>query len=279
MSIEAINWAFNLAVPSSAKFVATVLGNYADSKGICWPSFVTISQKTSLSRRSVIQQINYLEKFGFITRIRKSDTGVNVYQLHFNVVNTAAILDKNNTNTSELYSPPSEPRSLVNGNEVVNVIHQGSERTSLPSEPNSPPLVNVVHPEYKYINHQEPSLNLKEGKSKKRRFCLSEDFSVTEKHRDYANKHLCPSPDNEVEKFKNYWIGKGESKADWDRAFYNWLLNAKEFNKQKTTGVSNVSTQRQGKSKIDMLYKVCSGAFDGTKYERKQELKIINPEN
>ena len=64
---------------------------------------------------------------------------------------------------------------------------------------------------------------------KTRRCSLPSDFKVTEAIRGWAQEHGLPSPDNEVEKFKDYHQGKGSVQADWQATFRTWLRNAKVF--------------------------------------------------
>lgn len=131
MSIEAINWALDLNLQPSQKLVVIVLANYADANGLCWPSFETLSRKTCLTRRSVIQQIAKLEEIGALQKVQKRFRQQNVYRL--------------NLLTSEFNSPVEE----VGKKRLVNDVHHTSE-------PHSLELVNDVHPNH-YITIREPS--------------------------------------------------------------------------------------------------------------------------
>lgn len=88
MSIEAINWVFKQddLHNSGAKFVLTVLANYADETGRCYPSQATLAAKTSMTDRSVRNHLEWLEEHGYITamnRQKHNDFTNNLYHLEF----------------------------------------------------------------------------------------------------------------------------------------------------------------------------------------------------
>ena len=68
MSIQALNWALSQdqITNASARFVLLVLCNYADENGRCYPSRQTIARKTSMSVRSVQNQLNWLSDNGYL---------------------------------------------------------------------------------------------------------------------------------------------------------------------------------------------------------------------
>jgi DNA-binding Lrp family transcriptional regulator len=198
MSIEALNWAFDLELTTPQKMVTIMLANYANEDAKAWPSLETLAKKTRLSRRSVIQQIAKLEEIGVVKKVGNTQMGVNIYQLN---IHTKFI-----ENTSEPDSPPSERRAPL----LVNDVH-------LPSERRSP------NPSY---NHH---INLV---SKKNLKCtLPENFTVTDSHRNFAKANGLPNPDKELEHFKDHHLTNGSKFIDWNAAFRNWLRRSQQFNK------------------------------------------------
>lgn len=74
---------------------------------------------------------------------------------------------------------------------------------------------------------------------------IPEDFAVTEAHRKWAKEQGLPSPDSEVDHFRDYWLakaGKNAVKLDWDLTFKNWLRNAAQFNSK--SGAPSRSPER-----------------------------------
>jgi hypothetical protein len=66
------------------------------------------------------------------------------------------------------------------------------------------------------------------GLVKKEKFKCPDNFCVTEKHLELAKKNDWPSPDDEIEAFRDYHIAHGNKFADWDRAFYTWMRNSRD---------------------------------------------------
>lgn len=226
VSIEAINWALNLNLPPSPKLVTIVLANYTNENGQCWPSFETIAKKTSLSRRSVISQIAYLEKNGILKKIKRHDSASNIYELNLNT--SENISPVTHQKGSENISPPSEissPEVVKPFHHLVNDVHQGSE-------PVSPPLVNVLHPNHQ-LNHQR-NIYRNIEREKKRGCTLPEDFTLTEKHRALAKKYNILDVDEQFEHFRDYHLSRGTVFKSWDAGFRTWLHRAASFTpKQK----------------------------------------------
>lgn len=88
----------------------------------------------------------------------------------------------------------------------------------------------------KYVTEKEPEPK-KLVRRKKEKRGIPDDFVVTERHRLWAIEHKAATPEDEIERFKDYWRAKGEKMADWDAAFRNWLRRAKDWRRgsEKTT--------------------------------------------
>ena len=72
MSIEMLNWAFQLPLDSPAdKAVLIALANHADPTGDCWPSVARVCLYTSLSERAVRIALRRLEEQGLVTTTHK----------------------------------------------------------------------------------------------------------------------------------------------------------------------------------------------------------------
>lgn len=72
MSVQAITWALNVEVKSSAhKAVLIVIANYADADGFCWPSQKTVAKQAACSERTVRNVLSDLEDAGIIARTER----------------------------------------------------------------------------------------------------------------------------------------------------------------------------------------------------------------
>ena len=77
MSIEAMNAALQVKTGSpSRKLILLVLANMANQDGECWPSVQYISDRTELSRSTVLRHLKTLEEQKIVqVQRRKSKTG------------------------------------------------------------------------------------------------------------------------------------------------------------------------------------------------------------
>lgn len=60
---------------------------------------------------------------------------------------------------------------------------------------------------------------------------IPDDFSVSEKIRDWAKREGTPDPDSQIEAFRDFYKANGKLMKDWEAAFRGWLRKAKEFSK------------------------------------------------
>jgi hypothetical protein len=75
MSIDALNWAFNINLPSSGqKLVLLTLANYADDAGHAYPSQKALALKTCLSVRAIYDNLVRLEELGVISKMPRART-------------------------------------------------------------------------------------------------------------------------------------------------------------------------------------------------------------
>lgn len=64
---------------------------------------------------------------------------------------------------------------------------------------------------------------------------LPHDWKIPENASELAAHNGWPLPSSEFEAFRDYHLARGSVFKDWDRAFYSWLRNAKQF---KRNGVA-----------------------------------------
>lgn len=131
MSIRQMNSAWDAECRShTAKLVLVALADNANDSGVCWPSITSIAKKCGLSRQSVLDQIEHLEADKMISVSRGEKGKSNRYSMTIPVNS----IDQSTPLTSQPDRPP-----------LVNVVDR-SQSTPLTE------AVNVVDP-----NHQEPS--------------------------------------------------------------------------------------------------------------------------
>lgn len=84
MSIKLMAKAWEMPLSQSEKLVLLALCDHANDDGVCYPSQEYLAQKCSMSRRSLIDQINKLKSYGILVAERRQKNGgrlANVYTI------------------------------------------------------------------------------------------------------------------------------------------------------------------------------------------------------
>ena len=71
MSVKLMAGALDLKIPSGQKFVLTVLCNFANDDGLCYPGQDTLMDKCSMGRTTVGNHLKWLEERGYLRRNRR----------------------------------------------------------------------------------------------------------------------------------------------------------------------------------------------------------------
>jgi len=79
---------------------------------------------------------------------------------------------------------------------------------------------------------------------KKRAHSLPEDFLPNPTHYDIA-RQVGVIVDMEFPKFRDFFLGNGALKVDWDRTFNNWLRNAPQYGGNRGRNNANSGTTQQ----------------------------------
>ncbi len=71
MSFQAMAWAIKQTAPTKPKFVLLVLANYADDRGVAWPSLAVLTRDTGIRRSTLIECLKKLVDLGLIEKVRR----------------------------------------------------------------------------------------------------------------------------------------------------------------------------------------------------------------
>jgi hypothetical protein len=157
MSVKAMTWAFEQAIPPTLKVVLLALADHADENNVCWPSIARLAVKSSMSERTVQRNIQDLEFQGYIEKKSTfSDVGRQMSNHYVLLLGEGVRLS---------------PRGDTEGGEGDTIVRG---RVT----PVSPPRVSTVSP---LMNpHIEPSLEPRESAlSKCERILRDEDFKLS----------------------------------------------------------------------------------------------------
>jgi hypothetical protein len=76
LSIKLMQLVWDADLPQSRKFLLLSLADQANDAGECWPSFDTLSQRCSMSRRTVFDSLADLEQEGWLERVPRPNQKV-----------------------------------------------------------------------------------------------------------------------------------------------------------------------------------------------------------
>ena len=79
-------------------------------------------------------------------------------------------------------------------------------------------------------NPTQPDQTKPKGGSRKRAHQLPDDWSPSDELlAEQQTKHPNVNLERELEKFRNHWRSKGETRKDWSATWRNWVIKAEEF--------------------------------------------------
>lgn len=64
-------WAIKQVAPTKPKFVLLVLANYADDRGVAWPSLPVLTRDTGIKRSTLIGCLKTLVELGLIDKAKR----------------------------------------------------------------------------------------------------------------------------------------------------------------------------------------------------------------
>ncbi|CAB4139738.1 Helix-turn-helix domain containing protein [uncultured Caudovirales phage] len=242
MSIEIMSLVFKAAIPTTQKFVLIAIADHCNSDGKGWPSIQRIASHTSLQTRTVYRAIHDLEAWGILSKSHNPHSKSTLY-----TINKAVLL-----------------KPLTNGQMTHDHLTDDHPDTRSPTpltddhptpDTRSPTPLTDDHPNHN-TNHKEPSKEPslaklpfdapvieKPPKAKKpRAMQMPQGWKPHDAHRAKCASHDL-NPEDLAEKFENYHASKGNLFVDWDKAFFTWIGNAKEFN-QSHRGSNNESHRK-----------------------------------
>lgn len=133
-----------------------------------------------------------------------------------------------------------EPRAT----HVQRTLHARAGATGPnPTQPDPTPLGGRAS-----ASTSQPKPKPEPEKKAKRKTKVPIDFPVTEKLRAWAKEEgITCDLERETKKMINYFIAKGEPRADWDATWRNWMIKAEEIGYETSNGKGR-GTANQGES-------------------------------
>ena len=202
MSVEAIEWAITQRVGCTvAKHLLLVLASYHNGKtGLCFPSIETIANATEMSERTVYRKLLRLGTLGLVT-VQSTRNSSNRYVLHMN---------RDTTRQMQVESLPAD-------------APQPDSQSPQPDTQTGPTCHSVT---LTGNNRKEPSPSVSSPKRARAKATslMTEDWQPDPAVRDkMAAEYPRLELDHETDQFRDYWLARGDGKADWNAAYRNWI--------------------------------------------------------
>lgn len=221
MSVALIQQVFNLpqqqGFTNVTKLVFLKLADNANDKGICWPSHGLLENQCWLSKSAVKSHIKKLQKAGFLSIQYRKNGPVNqsnYYQINLKMLRQLA------TPENPLGHQATEDGSsdtLPLGHDMTDLGTSYDPRTV--KEPSVKPST-----EPSFFKHEQKKRNASNKQTSSIEGWQASDDLIAAclAMPNTVNLHI----ERELEKFKDYYLAKGEQRADWNASFRNWWRNA-----------------------------------------------------
>jgi hypothetical protein len=232
MAIALVQQVFGLppqaGMTQVTKLVFLKLADNANEEGVCWPSHGLIANQCWLSESAVKAHIKKLQKAGFLSIQYRKNGSVNqsnYYQINLKLLH-------------QLASPENPLRHQATEDGSSDTLPLGHDMT-YSGALGDPRTINEssVKPstEPSFFKHEKKKRNASNKQTSSIEDWQASDELIT-------TCVTMPNSTNidikqELEKFKDYYLAKGEARANWDASFRNWLRNA--IDRQKNRPAAN----------------------------------------
>lgn len=135
MSLRALDWALTRKLDdSTCKFVLVAVANYADQKGVCWPSLGRLARDTSFDRSTIVRALRRLEEMGYLRVERRKRADESYSSNLITLVGKVFLIDEEEALAAEGVVAHSNTPS---GPALLGVVAQrdGGSGTAPPLEP------------------------------------------------------------------------------------------------------------------------------------------------
>ena len=213
MSVRCQAWVYEFSeATANDRLVLLAIADEANDEGDeAWPSLDRLSHKTRLPKRTVMRCIGRLEEAGGLEVERPERNGRghhNRYRIR---------MEKGGQSV-----PFSEP-------------DKGREKARGPSQSVPDPLTLDMD-----IADGKPIVAEEGVRGRNRKTKMPEDFAPEPSAIEWA-KSFAPGVDldHETAQFRDYWIAKGETRANWQAGWRSWIRNAKRFAAERGSSTRN----------------------------------------
>jgi hypothetical protein len=227
MSIESLALALHHSrAKGTAKLVLLGIANH-DGDGGAWPSIKTLAKYSCCDERQVQRALKHLEELGEIRRLvgaggnqnTRADRRPNRYQV---LLSCPPSCDGSKEHRQRGDTDATPQPHGVTSTAPRGDIHGSHGVVEMSPEPSL-----------------EPSMNQETRKSRSRhRRPIDQGWNLSpELLQELKVKFPKVDVESQVEPFVDYWLARGEARADWNATFRTWMRNQDKWRREKA-GVS-----------------------------------------
>ena len=230
MSVKIMSavWSITGTLTATQKLVLLALADNCNDAGECYPSILTLCEKTDLSDRGVQKSIAELMRLGYVSRLLRNGRST-LY-----TITTEPKPAKKIIHTPE----PHSPRTTFTPNDV----HPTPERCSPPPPNDVHPTpergspITIIEPSIESSSNHQFEADAKTAPPKKSKGTrISDDWVLSKKLGEWAQSEKphwsIDKIRSEADAFKDYWLsvaGSNGVKNDWDATWRNWVRRARD---------------------------------------------------
>jgi hypothetical protein len=209
------------AQKGAARYLLSTLVDYADDRGVAWPSIETLAHKLRCTERHVYGLLRRLAASGEV--VKESGGGrhrTNRYRINPALTNPEQEFTVSTvTNPERVFTvfDPVNPEQEFQ--ETLNKSSKNPEREFTPSI-----LSSKKTSEWTDAGASAHPRQVRKRKKKRRaaQTTWPEGFALTAEMREYATAKGCANPDLAFETFRNKSMAKGYSYVSWEAAWQMW---------------------------------------------------------
>lgn len=210
--------------------VLMTIANHVRNGSDCYPSQEYLAAYLGTSKETIKRSLRSLKKKKLINSFKKPSLNSRYKTSRHNYY--ALTLPVDNSVREVIHDPNHDVKGVTDDpcHSVIGV--------------KSTPVIGVTGDPL--IEHSNRTIKNKERERKKHALPLSPDFEVSRASCDKAQSLGLTEEEanDELDKFLNYYIEKGEEKTDWNLMLQNWFIRAAQY-KTKNKSVKGVNDAPQ----------------------------------
>jgi hypothetical protein len=235
------------AQTGAARYLLSTLVDYADDRGVAWPSIKTLADKLRCTERYIHELVRRLAAAGEVA----IESGGGRHRTNRYRINPALINPEHPFTVPTVTNPEREFTvfHLVNPEQEFQETLNGSSEN--PEREFTPLILSSKKTsEWAEAGASAHPRQVRKRKPKRRaaKTTWPEGFALTAEMREYAAAKGCTNPDRAFEAFRDKSLAKGYAYASWPAAWRSWGWSADDARSGNGNGNGNGAVAGSGRT-------------------------------